>query len=111
MQKASRCWFVGMLVTLIACMETEPLAASPQRQQLYAACQANDLEACKFLETSDANARAQNAAAWSNYQQQQAARPNPLALYNPYAVQNAGMSQQTTTRCQYIGVQLVCQTN
>lgn len=108
MQRCSKFLFLGTLVIQSACVAAEPPAPSPERQQLIAACQANDLEACKFLETSAANAQAQRAAAWSDFEQQRAARPDPLSLYDPYAVMNAGALQQTTTTCQYIGVQLVC---
>lgn len=90
-------------------MVTEPAAPSPQRQQLINACESGNLDACKFLETADANTRAQQAAAWADYQRQQAARPNLLDMYDPYAVLNAGRSQQTTTTCQNVLGRLVCQ--
>lgn len=96
---------------LTACMTTEPVAPTPQRQQLINACESGDLDACKFLETADANSRAQRAAAWSVYQQQQGARPNPLSSYDPNAILNAGRNQQTTTTCQNVLGRLVCQTN
>ena len=106
--------YVSLFATgalLTACMTTEPPAPSPQRQQLINACENGNLDACKFLETADANMRAQQAAAWSDYQRQQAARPNPLDKYDPYAVLNAGRNQQTTTTCQNVLGRLVCQTN
>jgi hypothetical protein len=111
MQRFSKFLFLGTLVIQSACVAAEPPAPSPERQQLIAACQANDLGACKFLETSAANAQAQRAAAWSDFQQQQAARPDPLEIYSSHV--NAGGFQltapkQVTTTCQYIGVQLVC---
>jgi len=92
-------------------MSTEPAASSPQRQQLINYCENGNLDACKFWETADANARTQQAAAWADYQRQQAARPNPLDKYDPYAVLNAGRNQRTPSTCQNLYGRLVCQTN
>ena len=105
---------------LTACMTTEPAAPTPQRQQLINACESGDLDACKFLETSDANARAQDAnaraqiaAAWSALGQQQAAQSNSVAdaYWGPQRTLNSGRTQPVTTRCQNVLGQIVCQTN
>ena len=98
---------------LTACMTTEPTAPTPQRQQLINACESGDLDACKFLETSDANARAQKAAAWSALGQQQAAQRTSVAdaYWGPQRTLNSGRTQPVTTRCQNVLGQIVCQTN
>jgi hypothetical protein len=104
---------------LASCMPTPPPTApvpSPQIQKLTSACEAGDLEACKFLAT---------------LQSQQASQPRIMPMYYP-AVPNTSSNSlaetywgpqrnlkplvytpplQTTTTCSYVFGNLVCNTN
>jgi hypothetical protein len=100
---------IFVAVMLGACQPTGPAQISSSQQQIINACEAGDLDACKFIETAKANAQAQRAANWNAYQAAQAAQPTLTETYNSFGTLNPRpVGPTTTTSCQRIGYQVVC---